>query len=192
MKLIVGLGNIGDKYKNTRHNIGFEIIDYFALNFTENFSDFENCGLLLKSTKKITNEKIFLFKPTMLMNNSGIAIRKLKDYYKIDINDIFVIFDDISLDFGRLRIRTKGSSGGHNGIKSIIENFSNDQNFSRLKIGIGSDEKQNLSHFVLEKFSKIEMEKLTKLFCITNEIIDLWISDGNEKVMQKYNNFQLD
>lgn len=189
MKLLVGLGNIGDKYKLTRHNIGFEAINYLAEIYKMDFNQFQNSAFLAKG--KILDEDVMLCKPTLFMNSSGIAVKKVKDYYRISLGDIFVIYDDYALPFGKLRLRKKGSSGGHNGVKSIIENFSHDENFDRLKLGIYNDSKSNLSDFVLGKFKEEEISKLPLIFEIVNEIITKWIKDPNDKKLEILNNSQV-
>jgi peptidyl-tRNA hydrolase, PTH1 family len=189
MKLIAGLGNIGDKYKYTRHNIGFEVLDYLNSKLDGTFTKFEDCAYLSKVN--FENEKLLICKPSLFMNNSGIAIRKIKDYFKIDNKNIFVIFDDCSLPFAKLRIRMNGSSGGHNGIKSIIENLGGQQDFPRLKIGIGNNNNIELSDFVLGKFTKEEMSKFDDICKISTEIILKWIKDPSEKNLQQFNNYQI-
>jgi len=186
MKLVVGLGNIGDKYENTRHNIGFKIVDKFAekLGLNPKFSNFENCGFLFKC--EFSGQPVLLLKPSLFMNNSGIAIRKVKDYYKIKQEDILIIVDDCSLDLGNIRLKQNGSSGGHNGLKSIISHLG-DQNFTRLKVGIGNDQNLDLADFVLGKFSKDEMLVLEKSLDVSLDAVCLWISEGSEKVMREFN-----
>jgi PTH1 family peptidyl-tRNA hydrolase len=184
MKLVVGLGNIGDKYTNSRHNIGFNVVDKMVSTINSNFkfSNFENCGFLLK----VSGKDVIFLKPSLFMNNSGVAVRKVKDYYKIQPNDILIITDDCSLDLGRIRLRENGSDGGHNGLKSIIAHL-NSQNFARLKIGIGNNKDLDLSDFVLGKFSKTEMVALDKVLETASEAVSVWIESGSEKVMQQFN-----
>ena len=171
MKLVVGLGNIGEKYKNTRHNIGFDVIDQLA-NCTENF---HSLALIQKE------HDIIYAKPTTFMNNSGQAVRKIMDYYKILPIDILIVHDDCQLDLGNLRLRETGSSGGHNGLKSIIAHLGT-QDFARLKIGIGRCEQADLANFVLSTFKKPE-----DLLLRASDAVKLWISGGSEKVMQTFN-----
>ena len=186
MKLIVGLGNIGDKYNNTRHNIGFEVINQLANSFAfnEQFSVFENLALVLQTI--IFEKKVLLIKPTTFMNNSGQALRRFKDYYKIENKDILIVFDDCNLNLGNIRLKENGSSGGHNGIKSIISHLGC-QNFSRLKLGIGCCDIAEMSKFVLGKFVKSEQNGVEEMIVDAKDAVELWVKEGPEKVMQKFN-----
>lgn len=180
MKLIVGLGNYGKQYENTRHNIGFIVIDYYANK--KNIASFEKKGF--KSTY-IKYDKAFLQKPTTYMNNSGEAIAELMNYYKIDIKDVYVIYDDMDIEVGDIRIRDKGSSGGHNGIKSIISHCGT--NFVRIRLGIGNKKDKAISH-VLGNFSKEERNILNdNLDTISNLIDDILKDIDLEKLKTKYN-----
>lgn len=179
MKLIVGLGNPGNEYKRTRHNIGFIIIDNYLNNDNSNMKEKFNSLYLKKG------DTIFL-KPLTYMNNSGQAIRKIIDFYKIDPKDVYVFYDDMDLEFGRLRLRDKGSSGGHNGIKSIISHIG--ENFNRIKFGIGSKKNDTISH-VLGNFSKDEEEEINKKLVILNNLIDDIKKDIDiTNLKNKYNN----
>ena len=159
MFLIVGLGNPGREYDGTRHNIGFEAIDYISSknNIDINKSKFK--GMFGEGF--IKGQKVILLKPTTYMNLSGESIREVINFYKIDNNKIIVIYDDISLEIGKLRIREKGSAGGHNGIKSIIANMGTDV-FPRIKIGVGQPKGDLVSH-VLGRFNKDEEEDLKEV-----------------------------
>ena len=158
MFLIVGLGNPGKEYDGTRHNIGFEVINFIAnkYNIDVNRSKFK--GVIGEGF--IGNEKVILLKPTTYMNLSGESIREVINFYKIDDSGIIIIYDDISLEVGKLRIREKGSAGGHNGIKSIIAHLGGDV-FPRIKIGVGQPKGDLVSH-VLGRFNK-EEEELAEL-----------------------------
>lgn len=154
MKIIVGLGNPTKEYAGTRHNVGFSVI--------YNISDAYNIPVETKKHKAligkgiIEGEKVILAMPQTYMNLSGESVRELMDYYKCDLSDLIVIYDDISLDVGKLRIRAKGSAGGHNGIKNIIAQLST-QEFTRIKIGVGEKPaKMDLADYVLGRFSKEE------------------------------------
>jgi len=168
-KFIIGLGNPGKKYDKNRHNIGFLFLQEFAENYNSSF------GLKnkLKSdyTEFIYEGVIYrLFKPTTYMNNSGEAIRAIIDWFKIDKDKLIIVVDDIDIPLGKIRVRKKGSSGGHNGLKSII-NHLNTKEFLRMRIGIGSpplienDKKYNTISHVLGNFSKSEKLILNKIFC---------------------------
>ncbi|MCP4522658.1 MAG: aminoacyl-tRNA hydrolase [Candidatus Gracilibacteria bacterium] len=155
MKLIIGLGNPGDKYIYTRHNLGFLFLNKFLE--INNFSDFQFESKFKGeiSSGHIQGEKTLLLKPQTFMNLSGESIRKVVDFYKIDIEDIIVIYDDMSMDFGKVRFRDKGSAGGHNGIKDIIKHFGLD--FKRIKVGVGFNPHYEVSDWVLSKFTEEEL-----------------------------------
>ncbi len=178
MKLIVGLGNPGKEYENTRHNIGFKIIDNFLgdISFKEKFN-----GLSYKVN--INNVDVLFIKPLTYMNLSGNCVKKYMDYYNIDIKDILIIQDDISIELGKIRIKNNSSAGGHNGIKSIIENIKSDE-FSRLKIGVKTEKLSNASDFVLDKFSKTEMDLINQFDY--KEIINTFISEGLGNYSSEY------
>ena len=134
MKLIVGLGNPGAEYQNTRHNLGFITIDYLADQLGAQFGKSKFFGLLAEARHQ--GEKLLLLKPQTFMNRSGQAVRAIVDFYKIPHEDILILFDDMDLPCGQLRLRQRGSAGGHNGIKDIIAQLGNDNQLSRCKIGI--------------------------------------------------------
>jgi len=181
MKLIVGLGNPGKEYQNTRHNIGFMVLDDYLGNIS--WKEEKN-GIIYKT--KIRGEDVIFLKPTTFMNLSGHAVAHYLNYYKIDISNLLVIQDDLDLETGTIRLKNNSSSGGHNGIKSIIEQL-NSKNFLRLKVGI-SKPKYDVINFVLSKFSKEEQEILNKNLNITKNIIDDFINNENiERLMNKYN-----
>ena len=137
MKLVVGLGNKGREYENTRHNMGFMLVDRYLQykNITDKFKEKFN-AMYIETT--INNEKVIFIKPMTYMNNSGIAVRSFVDFYKLNSEDVLVISDDLDLDLGKFRLRRNGSSGGHNGLKSIISHLGTN-NFKRLRIGISND-----------------------------------------------------
>ena len=174
MKLIVGLGNIGKEYDNTRHNIGFMVLDHYLGNVK--FSE-KDKALYYKTT--INGEQVIFIKPTTFMNNSGLAVRKYVDYYDIDIKDILVIQDDLDIDFGKSKLKENSSSGGHNGIKSIISCLNSDA-FLRLKVGIKNEHINNTIDFVLSRFNAKELSELNEKFNTYDEIINSFIENGNE------------
>lgn len=184
MKLIVGLGNPDKKYENTRHNVGFMCLDKYLkirdidLKFKEKFN-----SLYLETN--INGEKVIFVKPLTYMNNSGEAVRKFRDFYKIDSNDILVISDDLDLDLGKFRLRYNGSSGGHNGLKSII-NYLNTDEFKRLRIGIGKNT-NDIVDYVLSKFTKDEFDILDKLFDTLALVIDDFLVIDFMMLMSRYN-----
>ena len=186
MKLIVGLGNPGLKYEGTRHNAGFMALDYYA-----DKKGFEIKKLFKKALigeQIINGEKIIFVKPQTFMNLSGDSVLSLADYYGIDNEDIFVVFDDISLPMGKIRIRPKGSAGGHNGIKDLILKLGGDD-FPRLKIGVSANGDKDLVDYVLGNFSKEDLKTLDKVFKTTNEVIDGFIKNGVQDCMNLYNSF---
>lgn len=186
MFLIVGLGNPEEKYNNTRHNIGFEAVDYIADKYNIDINRKKFKGVYGEGF--IGNEKVILMKPTTYMNLSGECIREVIDFYKLSNEDILVIYDDISLDVGRIRIRPKGSAGGHNGIKSIINHLGTDE-FSRIKIGIGQP-KGDLVNHVLGKFSKEENEVLEESLEATKLATETIIKEDTQAGMNKFNGFK--
>lgn len=154
MYLIVGLGNIGDKYQLTRHNIGFLVVDAMTKNLnTSNINNSNFQSTLLKSAYNL------FAKPTTYMNNSGIAVHSIKEYYKIDLENIIVIHDDLDLPFGTIRFKTGGGHGGHNGLRSLDAHISKE--YIRVRVGIGKPQnKEDVSNYVLSNFSKEEFKRL--------------------------------
>ena len=194
-KFIIGLGNPGKKYDNNRHNIGFLFIQEFA----------ENCNtkFLLKNKLKcnyaefISNKVIYrMFMPTTFMNNSGEAIRAIIDWFKIDKDKLIIVVDDIDIPLGKIRVRKKGSSGGHNGLQSII-NHLNSKEFFRIRVGIGSppiidkDKKYNTISHVLGNFSKQEKLILNKIFCQITESLQKLNHTNKNSIMCELNSFNI-
>ena len=184
-KLVVGLGNPGSKYRETRHNVGFMAIDLMAKELGLTFSEERTFKAEVASTF-LNGEKVYFVKPTTFMNLSGLAVRALLAYYNIPMEDFIVIYDDLDMEVGKLRFRQKGSAGGHNGIKSIISSLGT-QSFPRLKVGIGSVKKDEVIDYVLGKFSKKEMEILDNEFSIFRKIIESFVNVGIDKTMNVYN-----
>lgn len=185
MKLIIGLGNPGTEYNQTRHNVGFEAIDALAKKYHINpnrskFKSFYGEG-------KIGSEKVILVKPQTYMNLSGEAAKAFATWYKIDPKDILIIYDDVSLPPGRLRIRLKGSAGGHNGIKSIINHFGTDE-FERIKIGVGEKPQGwNLADYVLSRFTNLELKTIDQVMEDVVGATEMIIKEGMQEAMNKYN-----
>lgn len=185
MNLITGLGNVGAKYTFTRHNAGFMVADYLAMQQNESFK--ENSKLKSLITKiRINNEDTILIKPTTYMNLSGEAIRAVIDYYKIELENTLVVYDDLSLDLGKIRFRGSGSDGGHNGIKSVIQHLGTNK-FSRLKIGIGPQPGIPSEAFVLQNFGQDQLDDLKKVIQTSAEAIEFYFANGIEKTQNKYN-----
>ncbi|MBR4230777.1 MAG: aminoacyl-tRNA hydrolase [Bacilli bacterium] len=179
MKLIVGLGNPGKEYKKTRHNVGFIIVDNYADSLKWNKD-----GDTLIANTIINDEKVLFIKPQTYMNLSGNSVGRIAKYYKIDPKDILVIHDDMDLPMMEYRIKFNSSSGGHNGIKSIISVLGT-EGFARLKIGIGHNEDGDTKDFVLGKLSKKEISFMeTDVF---KDIINDFVNKDINYVMNKYN-----
>jgi len=185
MKLIACLGNIGSKYTFTRHNAGFMLADSIALNEGLGFKENSKLKSLILNLKK-DGEDYLIIKPTTFMNLSGEAVRAVVDYYKIAVEDILVVYDDISLDLGKIRFRVNGSDGGHNGIKSIIQHLGT-QNVARLKIGIGPQPNLPSEVFVLQNFAKEELELLKSTLTIAKDAVSCYFTDGISVAQNKFN-----
>ena len=185
MKLIAGLGNIGREYAGTRHNIGFMVADELAKRWGETtWKTGDNASYV----EHRLPEKVFLIKPTTYMNLSGIAVGDFANFYHIQPQDILVIHDDMDLPSGFLRIRKKGSAGGHNGLKSI-EQALGTQEYPRIRIGIGHPEHEEqavISH-VLQQFSTFEQEAIQEAVHKAADAVELWLKEDLEAAAQKYN-----
>ena len=184
MKLIVGLGNYGKEYKNTRHNIGFMALDYYADKKGLTIDKKKFKGLYTETN--INNEKVLLVKPQTYMNLSGECVRDFILYFHIDIKDILIIYDDMDLDTGVLRLREKGSAGGHNGMKNIIQNIKSSE-FKRVRVGISKDSNRNTIDYVLGNFKGEEKQIIDEKMEIISCIIEDFVSYDFNKVMSKYN-----
>ena len=183
MKLIIGLGNFEDKYLFTRHNAGFMAVDSFVLLHNQTFKIEKKLKSAIAKFK-LHDEEIIVIKPLTYMNLSGEAVIATLNFYKIDKKDILVIYDDISIDLGRVRFRNSGSDGGHNGIKSIIQHLGT-KDFDRLKIGIGPQPNIPSEAYVLQNFTQEELSKIKEI--IKKPIIEDYLKDGIEKVQNIYN-----
>lgn len=181
MKLVVGLGNIGKEYENTRHNVGFLVLDSFVSEFR-----LENKFRAMIKKEQISGIDVLFVKPVTYMNLSGEAVKKIVDYYHIDVADIIIIHDDLDLSFGRFRLKENSSSGGHNGIKSIIQCLGTQQ-FNRLKIGIANNKNMDTKDYVLSKFSKDEALSLKDSYPLFQEIIGSFLRNGMTYTMNHYN-----
>jgi len=186
MYLIVGLGNPGDEYKGTRHNAGYDVIDLIATKYNISINRIKFKGVYGEGS--IEDNKVILIKPITYMNLSGECISEWVNFYKIPISKIIVIHDDISLEVGRLRIRTEGSAGGHNGIKNIIERLGV-QVFNRIKIGVGAPKGELVSH-VLGKFSREERELLSQTYITAAEAVETILNSGTYVAMNSFNSFK--
>lgn len=183
MKLIIGLGNFEDKYLFTRHNAGFMAVDFFAEANSQSFKIEKKLKSAVAKFRLGTDD-VVLIKPLTYMNLSGEAVNAVMNFYKIDVKDILVIYDDLSLDLGRVRFRSSGSDGGHNGIKSIIKHLGT-KDFDRLKIGIGPQPGIPSEAFVLQNFSADELKKLKEV--LKTSMIEDYLKYGIEKTQNLYN-----
>ena len=179
MKLIVGLGNPGKEYENTRHNVGFMTLDHYLgpVCWKEKFSGYYY-------EKNVGGEKVLFLKPKTYMNLSGNSVRQYIQFYKIKIDDILVIQDDLDLPYLKYRLKYNSSAGGHNGIKSLISSLGT-QAIPRLKIGIAHDRAIDTKDYVLSKFSKRDIDSFEEKVEIFSSIIDLFIAEGIDACMQK-------
>lgn len=185
MYLIVGLGNPEKEYSNTRHNMGFNVINKIAQNYKIDVTNNKNEGLFWMG--EIEGEKVILLKPQTYMNESGKSVIKFKNFYKIPEENVIVIYDDIDLEPAKIRIRKKGSAGTHNGMKSVTHNLGTN-NFPRVRVGIGSPMyKDDLINYVIGKISKEEADKLDEgVEKAKNAVIEI-IKSGIDVAMNKYN-----
>ncbi len=185
MKLIVGLGNIGNKYTFTRHNVGFMLADSIALNNNLSFRENTRLKCLMKNLRNGVDDYLII-KPTTFMNLSGEAVRAVMDYYKIPVEDILIVYDDLSLELGKIRFRANGSDGGHNGIKSVIQHLGT-KDVARLKIGIGPQPNLPSEVFVLQNFSKEELETLKGVLSTAKNGIECFFKEGIAVAQNKFN-----
>ena len=185
MKLIVGLGNPTDKYEGTRHNVGFEVVERIADEYGIGLDTIKHKGMYGKG--KIDGITVVLLKPMTYMNLSGESVSAVASYYKITAEDIIVIYDDINLDVGRLRVRGKGSAGGHNGIKNMITHLHTEE-FPRVRVGVGmKPSKMDLADYVLSRFSKEEQEKMDESYDRAVKAAVMLVKDELEQAMNEYN-----
>ena len=185
MKLIAGLGNIGDKYCFTRHNAGFMVVDKIALDKGVSFKEEKKFKCFLTKYKS-GSEEYMLIKPTTFMNLSGEAVQLVMNYYKISVNDIIIVFDDLSLDVGKMRFRSNGSDGGHNGIKSVIKSLGT-KDIARLKIGIGPQPPIPSEAFVLRNFTAEQLELLKPVIKKSVDAVEYYFENGISKAQNMYN-----
>ena len=185
MYLIVGLGNPGREYEHTRHNAGFDAIDVLAGKLGADVKEKKHKGLCGKGM--IAGEKVILLMPQTFMNLSGESVRAAADFYKIDAEHMIVLYDDIDLDVGKLRVRAKGSAGGHNGIKNIIAHMGT-QEFPRVRIGVGAKpDRMDLADYVLGRFSQVERPVMEDAFEEAAEAAIAVVEDGIDAAMNRFN-----
>jgi PTH1 family peptidyl-tRNA hydrolase len=187
MKLIAGLGNPGREYRDTRHNVGFMVVDEIARRHKLTFAMAPSQIPDTMIAKKFGVEGLLVAKPLTFMNNSGEAVAALARYYDISIGDLLVVVDEVALPFGRLRARARGSAGGHNGLKSVIARLGTTE-FARLRLGVGrGDARKDLADHVLSKFEADEQSALGEFIARAADAAEMFAADGIEKVMNTYN-----
>ena len=188
MKLIAGLGNPGEEYRGTRHNVGFEVVDEAALRWGLAFRS-APADALLANAPAVPGGRgaVLLAKPQTYMNRSGFAVGALLRYYRIDLDDLLVVTEDVNLPLGRLRARRQGSSGGHNGLRSIIEAVAG-EGFSRLRVGVGrGDPRQRLSGRVLSRFNRVERPAMDDTVRRAADAVEMFVEAGIGPVMNAFN-----
>lgn len=185
MKLIIGLGNPGKPYENTRHNIGFDVIDALAKEWNAPLNQSKFNGMY--ATVHRPEGKVILLKPLTYMNLSGECVRPLMDYFDIDVEDIVVIYDDLDLETGKLRLRGKGSAGGHNGIKSLIQHLGT-QEFNRIRIGVDRPPAgMKVADYVLSKFSKEDQPVVQDAISKCCDAVEVSLTKPFLEVMNQFN-----
>ena len=181
--LIIGIGNIGDDYDNTRHNIGFDVLDKLSDILNVNF---ESVKLALRAESKFKGKKIILIKPNNYVNNSGKSLLYWKNKEKVSNDNILVVCDDLNLYFGNIKIKSSGTAGGHNGLKDIQE-FLGTSNYPRIRVGISNNTKTSMSEYVLGKWTDSEQANINNLVKVSTDIIFSFIQTGIERTMNFYN-----
>lgn len=184
MKIIAGLGNPGKEYENTKHNVGFLTIDILAEKYDIKVNKVKFKGLIGEGM--IGTEKVILVKPQTYMNLSGQCIREIVAFYKLDMEDLVVIYDDIDLPMGNLRIRKKGSAGTHNGMRSIIYDLQDD-GFPRVRVGIGGERKGDLANYVISGFSGDDRKLIEEAIVKAADAVTCLVEDGIDRAMVDYN-----
>ena len=183
LRAIIGLGNPGSRYVKTRHNAGFMVIDELAQRWQVSFKPGKGNYVFAKSA---TRDAI-LMKPTTYMNNSGQAVRHLTDYFKIEVEDCMIVFDDLDILFPELRLRKQGGAGTHRGMQSVIQHL-NETNFPRTRMGIGGDQGRRLSEdFVLENYSKDDLNVLPEQLGKAADALEYWLKDDIDNAMNRFN-----
>jgi len=183
--IIAGLGNPGEKYRQTRHNIGFMAVDHLAGQSGDRFQ--AGRGEYLYARTRVEGENVYLVKPLTFMNLSGHGLRQAVDYWKVELNRVLVVYDDFQLPFGKIRLRASGSDGGHKGMRSIIEVFKT-EDIQRLRIGIGRDgEPADAVNFVLGRFSGKEMQALPGILETCADAIAIVVNHGIATAMNRFN-----
>ena len=191
MKLIAGLGNPGTEYDNTKHNIGFAVLDSFGEKYKITGKQ-EDKFLCWYGKGKLNSHEIMLVWPTTFMNHSGDSIAKLMNYFKIDIKDLIVVHDEVAIDLGKIRVAFNNSSAGHHGVESIIQGLGENQEFSRVRIGVGPDPGGDLrADYVLKKFKEEDTELIKKVIALSVEALETIITKDVGEAMNKYNGIEI-
>lgn len=186
MKIIAGLGNPGGKYEDTRHNVGFMTLDVLAKKLGIKVNKIKFQGLIGEG--RLGNERVVLLKPQTFMNNSGLSLRAVADFYKVNPQDIIVVVDDIDIPFASIKIKKNGSAGTHNGLKSIISHLGS-QEFIRIKVGVGERNRgEDLADFVLSRFGKEDRKHMDKAMEAAADAVEAMVVHGVEYAMNTYNN----
>jgi PTH1 family peptidyl-tRNA hydrolase len=188
VKLIVGLGNPGREYRDTRHNVGFRVVDEIAARRTLQW----RVDTDWTYAKNFGAPEFLVMKPLTFMNHSGFAVSRFVDYHRIDLNDMVVVYDEVDLEFGRIRVLPSGSAGTHNGMKSIVQQLGSTE-FPRLRIGVGrGDPRRDLADYVLSKFEPAEQTELEDLITRAADAAEMFAVEGLSKVMNEYNRWPTD
>ncbi len=186
MKLVVGLGNPGEEYRDTRHNVGFDVIDRVAADHRLSF-EVGPARAVQAKWRLASGDAVLLAKPLTFMNLSGEAVGSLCRYYKVAVEDLFVVCDDVNLPLGRLRARANGSEGGHNGLKSVAQHLGT-TDYARLRIGVGrGDNRRDLADHVLARFASAERPGIDDAVVRAANAVETWVADGLAKVMNTFN-----
>lgn len=187
MKLVVGLGNPGSKYEDTRHNVGFAVVDELARRWSYEKARRRFNGLLADGL--IRGERVLLLEPTTFMNLSGVSVREASTFYKIGQGDLLVVGDDMALPLGRLRLRARGSAGGHNGLASIVQELGG-EDWGRLRVGIGQVAGERMVGHVLGAFGPEEQPIIKQAIATAADAVECWIAEGIDSAMTKFNRAQ--
>ena len=186
MKAIFGLGNPGPRYKGTRHNVGFEVIDALASRWRLGEFSQAPADALMAKRPSVDGEQVLIVKPTTFMNLSGQAVGEIVRYYKIDVGDVLIVLDEIQLPLGKLRARARGSAGGHNGLKSVIEHLGSE--VSRLRLGVGrGDSRRDLADHVLARFDQDEAAEAGRMIARAADAGEVFVAGGIAAVMNQFN-----
>ncbi|WP_163972091.1 aminoacyl-tRNA hydrolase [Oceanobacillus halotolerans] len=184
MKCIAGLGNPGKKYENTRHNVGFMVIDELAKRHNWQLNKQKYNGNY--AIERLNGEKVMVLQPQTYMNLSGEAVRPLLDYFDIPVEDVLIIYDDLDLPTGKIRLRQKGGHGGHNGIRSVIDHLGT-KDFKRIRIGVGRPISQSIIDYVLGTFPKSEMDNVATSIQKSADACETWLTTPFDQVMNEFN-----